>query len=73
MPAGTDLSQYWDSNTAWVPLQEVPEVWAAVTSIFRDYGYRRLRAKARLKLVCNCGIMVGGVVGGVAWIARAPS
>src|SRR5579884_1791676 len=22
MPAGTDLSQYWDSNTAWVPLQD---------------------------------------------------
>lgn len=28
---------------AWVPLGEVPEVWAAVTSVFRDYGYRRLR------------------------------
>ena len=36
---------------AWVPLAEVPEVWAAVTSIFRDYGYRRLRAKARLKFL----------------------
>lgn len=22
MPAGTDLSQFWDSNTAWVPLQD---------------------------------------------------
>ncbi|MDT5146319.1 MAG: hypothetical protein QOC58_964 [Mycobacterium sp.] len=42
---------------AWVPLQEVPEVWAAVTSIFRDYGYRRLRAKARLKfLVKDWGV-----------------
>lgn len=42
---------------AWVPLQEVPEVWAAVTSVFRDYGYRRLRAKARLKfLVKDWGI-----------------
>lgn len=42
---------------AWVPLEEVPEVWAAVTSIFRDYGYRRLRAKARLKfLVKDWGI-----------------
>ncbi|WP_205873779.1 nitrite/sulfite reductase [Mycobacterium camsae] len=41
----------------WVPLQEVPEVWEAVTSIFRDYGYRRLRAKARLKfLVKDWGI-----------------
>ncbi|CQD17271.1 ferredoxin-dependent nitrite reductase [Mycobacterium lentiflavum] len=36
---------------AWVPLDEVPEVWAAVTSVFRDYGYRRLRAKARLKFL----------------------
>ena len=42
---------------AWVPLAEVPEVWEAVTSIFRDYGYRRLRAKARLKfLVKDWGI-----------------
>ncbi|WP_156689832.1 nitrite/sulfite reductase [Mycobacterium sp. Marseille-P9652] len=42
---------------AWVPLEEVPEVWAAVTSIFRDYGYRRLRAKARLKfLVKDWGV-----------------
>lgn len=36
---------------AWVPLGEVPEVWAAVTAAFRDYGYRRLRAKARLKFL----------------------
>ncbi|OJZ74326.1 sulfite reductase [Mycobacterium paraffinicum] len=36
---------------AWVPLNEVPEVWEAVTSIFRDYGYRRLRSKARLKFL----------------------
>lgn len=42
---------------AWVPLDEVPEVWAAVTSIFRDYGYRRLRSKARLKfLIKDWGI-----------------
>lgn len=41
----------------WVPLNEVPEVWEAVTSIFRDYGYRRLRAKARLKfLVKDWGV-----------------
>lgn len=33
----------------WVPLDEVPDVWEGVISIFRDYGYRRLRAKARLK------------------------
>lgn len=42
---------------AWVPLGEAPEVWAAVTSVFRDYGYRRLRAKARLKfLIKDWGI-----------------
>jgi sulfite reductase (ferredoxin) len=31
---------------AWVPLDEVPDVWEAVTALFRDYGYRRLRAKS---------------------------
>jgi sulfite reductase (ferredoxin) len=36
---------------AWVPLEEVPEVWAGVTSVFRDYGYRRLRSRARLKFL----------------------
>jgi len=36
---------------AWVPLQEVPDVWEGVTSVFRDYGYRRLRSKARLKFL----------------------
>ncbi|WP_116200429.1 nitrite/sulfite reductase [Amycolatopsis circi] len=36
---------------AWVPLDEVPEVWAGVVSIFRDYGYRRLRSRARLKFL----------------------
>ena len=42
---------------AWVPLEEVPDVWEAVTSVFRDYGYRRLRAKARLKfLIKDWGI-----------------
>lgn len=41
----------------WVPLDEVPDVWEAVVSIFRDYGYRRLRAKARLKfLIKDWGI-----------------
>ncbi|WLQ37011.1 nitrite/sulfite reductase [Streptomyces castrisilvae] len=42
---------------AWVPLDEVPDVWAAVTSLFRDYGYRRLRNRARLKfLVADWGV-----------------
>ncbi|MGH8869951.1 MAG: nitrite/sulfite reductase [Actinomycetes bacterium] len=36
---------------AFVPLDEVPEVWAGVTSVFRDYGYRRLRTRARLKFL----------------------
>ncbi len=36
---------------AWVPLAEVPEVWAGVTAVFRDYGYRRLRSRARLKFL----------------------
>ncbi|WP_239476598.1 nitrite/sulfite reductase [Nocardia arizonensis] len=41
----------------WVPLEEVPEVWEAVVSVFRDYGYRRLRTKARLKfLIKDWGI-----------------
>jgi sulfite reductase (ferredoxin) len=29
----------------------VPDVWAGVISVFRDYGYRRLRTKARLKFL----------------------
>ena len=36
---------------AWVPLDEVPEVWHGVIKIFRDYGYRRLRTRARLKFL----------------------
>ncbi len=41
----------------WVPLAEVPEVWHGVTSLFRDYGYRRLRSRARLKfLVADWGV-----------------
>jgi sulfite reductase (ferredoxin) len=41
---------------AWVPLDEVPEVWAGIVSVFRDYGYRRLRHRARIKfLVADWG------------------
>ncbi|WUD72550.1 nitrite/sulfite reductase [Streptomyces sp. NBC_00510] len=41
---------------AWVPLEEVPDVFEGVISIFRDYGYRRLRTRARLKfLVADWG------------------
>ncbi|MGZ4475481.1 MAG: nitrite/sulfite reductase [Nocardioides sp.] len=40
----------------WIPLDEVADVWAGVAGIFRDYGYRRLRSKARLKfLVADWG------------------
>jgi sulfite reductase (ferredoxin) len=41
----------------WIPLEDVPDVWEGVASIFRDYGYRRLRSRARLKfLVADWGI-----------------
>ncbi|WP_395659371.1 nitrite/sulfite reductase [Nocardioides sp.] len=41
----------------WIPLDEVPDAWEAVASVFRDYGYRRLRSRARLKfLVADWGI-----------------
>jgi sulfite reductase (ferredoxin) len=36
---------------AWIPIEDVPDVWAGVTSVFRDYGYRRLRTRARLKFL----------------------
>jgi sulfite reductase (ferredoxin) len=38
---------------AWVPLEEVADVYEAVISVFRDYGYRRLRTRARLKFLVN--------------------
>jgi len=35
---------------------QIPEVWAGVTGLFRDYGYRRLRHRARIKfLVADWG------------------
>jgi sulfite reductase (ferredoxin) len=41
----------------FVTPDEVSEVWAGVTSIFRDYGYRRQRNHARLKfLVADWGV-----------------
>ncbi|MBA8825445.1 sulfite reductase (ferredoxin) [Saccharopolyspora lacisalsi] len=41
---------------SWVPREEVPEVWNAVVQIFRDYGYRKLRHRARMKfLVADWG------------------
>jgi sulfite reductase (ferredoxin) len=36
---------------AWVPLDEVADVWQGVVQVFRDYGYRRLRTRARIKFL----------------------
>jgi sulfite reductase (ferredoxin) len=37
---------------------EVPDVWAGIASLFRDYGYRRLRHKARMKfLLADWGVV----------------
>jgi sulfite reductase (ferredoxin) len=36
---------------AFVEEHDVPDVWAGVTSVFRDYGYRRSRNHARLKFL----------------------
>jgi len=41
----------------WIPIDEVPDAWEGVAAIFRDYGYRRLRSRARLKfLVADWGV-----------------
>ncbi|KUP97705.1 nitrite/sulfite reductase [Thermobifida cellulosilytica] len=36
---------------AFVRPDQVSEVWAGVCSVFRDYGYRRLRHRARIKFL----------------------
>jgi sulfite reductase (ferredoxin) len=36
---------------AFVRPDQVAEVWAGVCSVFRDYGYRRLRHRARIKFL----------------------
>ncbi len=36
---------------AFVRQDEAAEVWGGVTSVFRDYGFRRMRHKARLKFL----------------------
>ena len=36
---------------AFVKPDQAADVWLGVTSIFRDYGYRRMRTKARLKFL----------------------
>src|ERR1700712_274488 len=41
----------------WIALEDVADAWEGVTAIFRDYGYRRLRSRARLKfLVADWGV-----------------
>jgi sulfite reductase (ferredoxin) len=38
-------------------VDEVPDVWAGIVGVFRDYGYRRLRNRARIKfLVADWGV-----------------
>jgi sulfite reductase (ferredoxin) len=37
----------------FVKPDQVPEVWAAVCELFRDYGYRRLRHRARIKFLIS--------------------
>jgi len=40
-----------------VALDDVPDVWAGIIAVFRDYGYRRLRHRARIKfLVADWGV-----------------
>ncbi len=40
----------------FVEPDRVPEVWSGVAGLFRDYGYRRLRSRARIKfLVADWG------------------
>ncbi|GAB3957691.1 nitrite/sulfite reductase [Streptomyces sparsus] len=36
---------------AWVPLDEVADAFEGVISLYRDYGYRRLRTRARIKFL----------------------
>lgn len=41
----------------WLSSAEAPEVWAGVCRVFRDYGYRRLRTRARIKfLIADWGV-----------------
>ncbi len=41
---------------AFVPPERAAEAWHGVVSLFRDYGYRRLRTRARMKfLVADMG------------------
>jgi len=64
----------------FVPPERVPEVWTGVALLFRDYGYRRLRSRARLKfLVADWGterfreVLEGEYLGGVGALADGPA
>jgi len=64
----------------FVPPERVPEVWTAVALLFRDYGYRRLRSRARLKfLVADWGaerfreVLEGEYLGGAGALADGPA
>ena len=53
---------------AFVEPDRVPDVWAGVTGVFRDYGYRRQRNRARLKFLVadwGAGTVPRGARGGV--------
>ncbi|MCC2314723.1 nitrite/sulfite reductase [Cellulomonas xiejunii] len=57
---------------AFVTLEQVPEVWSGVVGIFRDYGYRRLRTRARLKfLLADWGTEVFRQVLETEYLGRA--
>jgi len=65
---------------AFVPPERVPEVWAGVAALFRDYGYRRLRSRARLKfLVADWGaerfrdVLEREYLGGAGALADGPA
>jgi sulfite reductase (ferredoxin) len=64
----------------FVPPERVPEVWTAVALLFRDYGYRRLRSRARLKfLVADWGaerfreVLESEYLGGAGALADGPA
>ena len=40
---GLPPTHAWQTARSFVPPEEIPEVWAGVVRVFRDYGYRRMR------------------------------
>lgn len=48
----------------FVPLGEVPAVWAAIVSAFRDFGYRRLGRREHLTLLTAESQLAAGEGGG---------